>query len=594
MQYTSKEVYEFVSKQSKDPIVEWKKCRLSWQEFPIYQSDLESYDKISPVFEVSESYAKEFFERNSDLKDNFEYKDGKLKAKIPTPTLCPEERERRRYAFRNENNLYKRKCDFSWKSIISMYSPDKEYKVFDQEFRRWDSRNPLDYWFSYTWNFKSDFSLLLKKTPVIGKFIIDGVNSSYTNHILRPKDSYLCFNSVGIEDCMYMREWDRTKYCFNCDYVIRCEHCADCVQCYDCFNTFNCLHCYNCSFCNDCEKCTDCHYCLDCYNIENKSYCINNVQYTKQEYEKMILSYKKNHKDTKIVLWCSQKWCENSYWNDLTNCKNCSFFYESFDCSDSKYFNRQIQLENCMDLQWYYEQLTIEWISTTNSYHWWFMFYWDNNKESWYYSNCYNCSNIFGCIWLKNKEYCILNKEYSKEEYNKLVPQIIAEMMRNYERGEFFDPKLSYYGYNETIAMDYYPLTKEDALNMWYKWSDYEAPAPKVEKIVLWANLPKVWCKVIQEKKPEFLQKIVNYAIICEVSKKPFRITKQEIDFYVKHNLPIPTKHPDIRHQERLKRKDPTTMHLIHCDECGEEMLSVHLPWKWKKILCEKCFYKEK
>jgi formylmethanofuran dehydrogenase subunit E len=43
-----------------------------------------------------------------------------------------------------------------------------------------------------------------------------------------------------------------------------------------------------------------------------------------------------------------------------------------------------------------------------------------------------------------------------------------------------------------------------------------------------------------------------------------------------------------------LDRKDPTTMHLIHCDECGEEMLSVYLPWSWKKILCEKCYYKEK
>ena len=129
---------------------------------------------------------------------------------------------------------------------------------------------------------------------------------------------------------------------------------------------------------------------------------------------------------------------------------------------------------------------------------------------------------------------------------------------------------------------------------MWYKRSDYESPMPHVEKIVEWSKLPTQWCKIIQEKKPEILEKIVNYAVICEVSKKPFRITKQEIDFYIKHNLPLPTKHPDVRHQERLARKDPTTMHLIHCDWCGEEMLSVHLPWEWKKILCEKCFYKNK
>ena len=158
-------------------------------------------------------------------------------------------------------------------------------------------------------------------------------------------------------------------------------------------------------------------------------------------------------------------------------------------------------------------------------------------------------------------------------------------MIRDKQRWEFFNPQLSYFGYNETIAMEFYPLSKENAIKMWYKREDYEAPMPNVEKFVQWKDLPKVWCKVIQEKKPEFLQKILNYAIVCEVSKKPFRITKQEIDFYIKHDLPLPTKHPDVRHQDRVERKEGSVLHLIHCDECWEEILSVHLPQEWKKIL---------
>ena len=77
MQYTSKEVYENVSQQTNDPIVEWKTCAVSDTEFPIYQSDLEFYDKISPVFNG-------------------------VKYQISTPTLCPEERQRRRMSFRND------------------------------------------------------------------------------------------------------------------------------------------------------------------------------------------------------------------------------------------------------------------------------------------------------------------------------------------------------------------------------------------------------------------------------------------------------------------------------------------------------------
>ena len=60
MEYTSKEVYEYISKQLNDRIVEWKKCRLSWQEFPIYQSDLDFYDKVSPTFEVSQTFVDDF------------------------------------------------------------------------------------------------------------------------------------------------------------------------------------------------------------------------------------------------------------------------------------------------------------------------------------------------------------------------------------------------------------------------------------------------------------------------------------------------------------------------------------------------------
>jgi hypothetical protein len=99
MYYTSRQVYEYISKQTNDPIVERKVCKISGAEFPIYKSDMEFYDKISPVFNG-------------------------VKYSIPTPTLCPEERQRRRLVWRNQRKLYKRKCDASGKDVISTYSPN--------------------------------------------------------------------------------------------------------------------------------------------------------------------------------------------------------------------------------------------------------------------------------------------------------------------------------------------------------------------------------------------------------------------------------------------------------------------------------------
>jgi hypothetical protein len=40
-------------------------------------------------------------------------------------------------------------------------------------------------------------------------------------------------------------------------------------------------------------------------------------------------------------------------------------------------------------------------------------------------------SNCFLCV--KNKSYCILNRQYTKEEYEELVPRIIEKMISDGE-----------------------------------------------------------------------------------------------------------------------------------------------------------------
>ncbi|USN56210.1 MAG: hypothetical protein H6766_03940 [Candidatus Peribacteria bacterium] len=153
-----------------------------------------------------------------------------------------------------------------------------------------------------------------------------------------------------------------------------------------------------------------------------------------------------------------------------------------------------------------------------------------------------------------------------------MVPKIIEHMKQTGERGEFFHPSLSPFGYNETVAAEYYPVQKAEsgkleavssdgkALGLelsayGYKRSDYEAPQPQVDKIIPGEKLPDYGCATIQEKKPEFLSDILRYAIRCEVSGKLFRLIPQEIEFYKKHNLSLPRKHPDVRHAERMEMR---------------------------------------
>ena len=64
-----------------EKIIERKICPISGEEFFVTDKDLEFYDKISPVF------------------------NGK-KYSIPSPTLCPDERKRRRMCMRNDRHVY--------------------------------------------------------------------------------------------------------------------------------------------------------------------------------------------------------------------------------------------------------------------------------------------------------------------------------------------------------------------------------------------------------------------------------------------------------------------------------------------------------
>ena len=77
-----------------------------------------------------------------------------------------------------------------------------------------------------------------------------------------------------------------------------------------------------------------------------------------------------------------------------------------------------------------------------------------------------------------------MNKQYTKEEYEVLVPKIIEHMVKTGEWGEFFPAKYSHFGYNQTMNMTKYPLTKDEALRQGFTWSDFEAPFPKVAKTI--------------------------------------------------------------------------------------------------------------
>lgn len=190
--------------------------------------------------------------------------------------------------------------------------------------------------------------------------------------------------------------------------------------------------------------------------------------------------------------------------------------------------------------------------------------------------------DCFGCAGLKNAQYCVFNKQCSKEEYEGLVSRIIEHMKQCGEYGEFFPVSLSPFAYNETIAQEYFPFTREQILERGWRWRDEIDETPKVQKVIPASQLPDSIDAVADD--------ILNWAIECEATKRPFKIVKQELDFYRKMHLPLPHFHPDERHRRRMQLRNPRKLWKRACVKCGKEIQTTYAPDRPEKVYCEECY----
>jgi len=194
-------------------------------------------------------------------------------------------------------------------------------------------------------------------------------------------------------------------------------------------------------------------------------------------------------------------------------------------------------------------------------------------------------SHCFGSVSLKKARYCILNKQYSKEEYETLIPKIIEHMKETREWGQFFPSSMSLFGYNETKAQEFFPLNREQALERGYLWSDYERPQPTAQKQIRASDLPDSIESVPDD--------IINWAIECEDSGELYKITRLELNLYRKLGLPIPRKAPNVRYMNRLNRRHSIFLWDRTCDQCHKSIKSTYAPDAEEMVYCEACYLKE-
>lgn len=561
-----------------DKIIEEKICSDCEKIFSITQEDIDYLDKIIPHF-------------------------GQEVYQFPLANSCPDCRQQKRLSFFNERNLYKRQSDFSGKNIISTYSPDKEVKVFDQTEWWGEWFSGLNYWRIYKnqKDFFEQFSQLLKEVPLLSLVQVNCDNSEFNNFLENSKNCYLCISNQALQDCQYVTASNGVKSSQEVWWSGNCENS------YEIFNCANMYHSFFCSGCTDgtnlifCEECNFSQDCAFCYGLNNQKYHIFNKPYTKEEYEKKMAEFTFwTHESIEKYKLLFEKFIEllphqfahqfrneMCSWDYLYGNKSCSNAFSVIETENARYFFEGGRVKNIYDCSNFYDgEGSSIWSIGVN--HGTKVFFSANitlSSDIYYSTHLYSCKFCFGCTWLKNQEYCILNKKYSKEEYFKIVQGIVEKMIEKDEWGEFFPKALSQFGYNETVAQEYFPLTKDEAIHRGYAWSDYIPPNPKVDKIIPWTKLPWDITSIPDD--------VLNWAIECEVTKKLFRINVLELEFYRKHKLPPPRRHPETRHLDRIKKRNPRTLCNRKCYNCQKEIRTSYAPKRPEKLFCEICYLEE-
>ncbi|HNG97462.1 MAG TPA: hypothetical protein PLW93_04295, partial [Candidatus Absconditabacterales bacterium] len=334
-----------------DPIIQTKTCRHCQKSFDITQGDLDFYDKISRGLP---GYQESPHGERKDLSGV-----DKLGVRIPTPTLCPECRQRRRLSFRNERKLYRRKCDASGKDIISIYSPDKPFRVYDQKIRRSDERDPMSYGrdFDFTRSFTEQFGELMKEVPRWGLINTNSnSNSSYTNFTDSSENIYMCSDVYQCKDVLYAHTIKNIQNSIDLLDVTNSQESYYCSFSSDLYNCKFVVFSKNCSTSSYLSYCVNLQQSAYCVGLENQSYCILNRPYSRNEYYHILdtMSHDKLFYDYSLLLEQYSKPlrlinCENAQGNNLANCKNCKEVYFAQSVTNSRYIYIGYNMDQCMD-----------------------------------------------------------------------------------------------------------------------------------------------------------------------------------------------------------------------------------------------------
>ena len=527
--------------------------------------------------------------------------------RVPPPTLCPTCRRQKRFSFVNRCYFYKRpnhSPEANGALMISNVPPNSPLTVVDLEYYRSPKWDPTTFGttFDDSLPFFKQFMDLRLKVPQPGILRHPtNINYEYSLNGKNSKDVYCSSGIFDSENVWYTTFATYVRQVMDSQKIYRSENIYEGIFA---GHDNNCKFIYYSNDCIDSQflyDCRNCQNCFGCVNLRNKSYCWFNEQLTKEEYKQRLAALRldtiSGQKEMKKKFWefvhqhpvlASRSTqavdCDGVL---IVNCKDCTHCVSIEKSEHERYCDSTISHKDSMDLyasgasQLMYESAgsggqcaNVKFAVISKSC-----------VDCEYVINCNNCQNCFGCIALENKKYCIFNKQYEPEEYYKELDRIKSQMLKNGEYGEFIPYRFSAFAYNGSDVDIAYSVPKEEVEKLDALWQEYIEIDTTGLKTISVSKLPDSIDDVTDD--------ILSLAIICEVTGKPFRVIKTELEYYRKNKIPLPTVHPYERSKQKFAFMGNHIMRRDICASCGTDLETIYPESDGWKLYCTDCFQRE-
>ncbi|MEI8175209.1 MAG: hypothetical protein WCG28_04640, partial [bacterium] len=482
------------------------------------------------------------------------------KVDIELPRICFFCRVKQHLSFWMFGKFRKGKSDLSGDSLITVLPEKARYPIYPLSEWHSDKWDAMDFGMDYdeSQSFFKQLQDLQEKVPHPHQNGANNTKCDWCDDVWNSKNCYLSRSMEECEDLFYSYRNVWVKNSIDVVVCYKSEKCYDCSDCYNSYKLFYSKHsrdCIDSSFLYDCRNCQNCFM---CWNLRNKSFCIENIQYTKEEYNKKLKSFNlgsyesiQNHKNnfekiTKKEIIHRQNFNLKVYDSDgdyLLDCKNChnsntiNDSVDSFNCIRGMKHKSDIDANNC----WYSELVG----NCHGCSHCYCLKYcnWSTSRYSEYLDLCIECEYCFGCVGLKKKKYCILDKQYTKERYEVLKEKIISDMKNRGEYGQFLPYSMSAGPFNFSTSYLYFSDTKkEDILKLGGYWEDIDE-----------SHIEGIPTSELPDDIKDVSDDIITKALICPETGWRFNIAKNELSFYKENNIPLPRYHFDVRTRNSLK-----------------------------------------